>query len=184
MNILDSIAVSESERSRLAWDIYLPEGRTQQKQTWSGRSGLRQKQHESLQQQFYQLRCRHNCCHTNHFDQDYCLLGFNCHQDYCHLDYYNQSRLSASRLLPSNWFHPDYCHKDHFHPMLAPASINPPLINCQGGKKESADVKIDKAQAQDGKEAKVPAKQGSKLNTRSSCNTGWFKSEHNSSSLT
>ena len=151
-DILDSIAVSESETSRLAWVIYLPEGRTQQKQTWSGRSGLRQKQHESLQQQFYQLRCRHNCCHTNHFDQDYCLLGFNCHQDYCRLDYYNQSRLLASRLLPSNLFHPDY-----FLPMLAPASINPPLINCQGGEKEGADVEIDKAQAQDGKEAKVPA---------------------------
>ena len=43
--------------------------------------------------------------------------------------------------------------------MLAPASINPPLINCQGGKKESADVKVDKAQAKDGKDAKVPAMQ-------------------------
>ena len=52
-----------------------------------------------------------------------------------------------------------HCHQDNFHP---PASINPPLINCQGGKKESADVKVDKAQAQDGKEAKVPAMQAGK----------------------
>ena len=80
MNILDSIAVSDSETSRLAWDIYLPEGRTQQKQTWSGRSGLRQKQHASLQHKFHQLRRRHNCCHqgcchTNNVDQEYCLLA-------------------------------------------------------------------------------------------------------------
>ena len=45
---------------------------------------------------------------------------------------------------------------DQFHPHLAPASVNPPLVNGEGGEEECADVEIDKAQAQDGKVAKVP----------------------------
>ena len=47
-----------------------------------------------------------------------------------------------------------------------PASVNPHLINCQGGQKESADVEIDKAQAGNGKKAEVPAnKVKTRLNT-------------------
>ena len=38
----------------------------------------------------------------------------------------------------------------------APASVNPPLVDGEGGEEEGADVEVDKAQAQDGKVAKVP----------------------------
>ena len=41
------------------------------------------------------------------------------------------------------------------HP--APASINPLLVDCEGGQEECADVEVDKAQAEDGKETEVSA---------------------------
>ena len=50
-----------------------------------------------------------------------------------------------------------YYSSDQFHPHPAPASVNPPLVDGEGGEEECADVEVDKAQTQDGKVAKVPA---------------------------